>query len=385
MKIPLKYNLRSLRVRWVGTLMTALGIGLTVALIIVMLAMVNGLDATFVETGDEQTLVVIREGSQNEVNSYFELDKLEAVRFLPGVARGADNQPLAAGETIVVINHPKRAGGSSNVTMRGTSLVGISLRLDFRLIEGRIFQKGLREIIVSESIARRFQGLAIGEELHIPQGDWKVVGIFTTGGSAYDSEIWADYDDIAQAWSRPIYSSILVQAGSIEAAQQLSKRIGDDQRIQLDAMNQREYFRQGTISSIGLKALGFFIATIVGIGSCFAIMNMMYGTVMSRQQEVATLRALGFRRRSILTSFLVEAGLLALLGGILGCLFGSLFHGYSAGTSNWASFSEVVFNFRITPQILAQGIIFALAVGFLGGVLPARRAASLKLIDILRE
>lgn len=365
--------------------MTALGIGLTVSVFIIMMALVNGLDSTFVDTGHENHLVVIRDGSLNEVNSYFNRDLFQTVRLLPGISVDENNEPRCSGETVVVINHPRITGESSNVTVRGTSDMGLKLRPEVKIVQGRWFGKGLREIVLSESLSKRFRNMRLGDTLHMSRSDWKVVGLFNAGGTAYDSEIWADYEEIAQDWDRPIYSSILLQAEDAKAASVIKQRIGDDRRIHLQAIPQKEYFKGQTVSSIGIKALGGFIAVIMGLGSCFAAMNMMYGAVMSRSKEVGTLRALGFSRWSILASFLVESIILACFGGVLGCLMALPLHGISTGTANFASFSEVLFHFRITPKILLRGMIFATLVGILGGGLPARRAARIKLIEALRD
>lgn len=385
MKIPLKYNVRSLLVRWVGTFMTVLGIGLTVAIVIIMMALVHGLDSTFVDTGQENQIIVLRHGSQNETNSYFNRQPFDTVRFLPGVARDEIGEPLAAGELVVVINHPRLTGEASNVMMRGTTEIGFRLRPELRILQGRMFQKGLREIIVSESLSRRFQDMSLGDRLPIARGEWTVVGIFDAGGTAYDSEIFADYDEIAQEWERPIYSSILLKAEDAQAAEEISRRVSDDQRIQLQAVSQKRYYSDQTATSMGIKILGVFIAVVMGIGSGFAAMNMMYAAVASRTREIATLRALGFRRRSILSSFLVEALVLALAGGVAGCILALPIHGVSTGTSNFMTFSEVLFHFRITPKLLLNGLLFAFVVGFVGGLLPARRASRVRLIDVLRE
>ncbi|PYV93816.1 MAG: ABC transporter permease [Acidobacteria bacterium] len=385
MKIPLKYNFGSLWVRRVGTLMTALGIGLTVSVFIIMMALVNGLDSTFVDTGHENHLVVIRDGSLNEVNSYFNRDLFQTIRLLPGISVDGNNEPLSSGETVVIINHPRISGESSNVTVRGTSDVGLRLRPEVRIVQGRWFRRGLREIVLSELLSKRFRNMRLGDTLRMSRSDWKVVGLFNAGGTAYDSEIWADYEEIAQDWDRPIYSSILLQAEDAAAAGAIKQRIADDRRIHLQAIPQKEYFKDQTVSSIGIKALGGFIAVIMGIGSCFAAMNMMYGAIMSRSKEVGTLRALGFSRWSILTSFLVESVILACFGGVLGCLMALPLHGISTGTANFASFSEVLFHFRITPKILLRGMMFATLVGILGGGLPARHAARIKLIEALRD
>ena len=385
MKIPLKYNFGSLWVRRVGTLMTALGIGLTVSIFIIMMALVNGLESTFIDTGHEDTLIVIRDGSLNEVNSYYNRDLLQTVRVLPGIRVDDNNDPMVSGELVVVINHPRVTGESSNIIVRGTSAMGLKLRPEARLVEGRWFKRGLREIVVSESLSRRFQNMRHDDTLHMSHSDWKVVGVFNAGGTAYDSEVWADYEDVAQDWDRPIYTSILLRAADLIASKEIQRRIADDRRIHLQAVPQKEYFRSQSISSIGIKALGIFIATVMGIGSCFAAMNMMYAAVMSRSKEVGTLRALGFSRWSILTSFLIESTILALFGGIVGCLMALPMHGISTGTANFSNFSEILFHFRITPKILLQGLAFAMLVGLIGGGLPARRAAQIRLIEALRS
>ncbi len=385
MRIPLKYNLRSLRIRWHSTLMTAFGVGLTVAIFVMMLALTHGLDSTFNDTGYEDCLIVIRQGSQNEVNSYYDRSLYETIRLLPGVARDSSGEPMAAGEIVVIVNEPRVGGDTANLCIRGTSAEGFRLRPEVRIVEGRRFDKSVRELIVSRSVANRFKNMSLGSELQIGTGVWHIVGVFDAGNSAYGSEVWGDYDDIAQEWNRPIYSSVLLRVESPEAADRIERRIADDRRIQLEAINQKEYFRQQTVSSVGIKALGGFIAVVMGIGSCFAAMNMMYGAVMGRFKEIGTLRALGFPRRSILASFLLESVVVALLGGLLGVVMALPIHGISTGTMNFGTFSEVLFNFRITPWIMFEGLAFSVVVGLLGGFLPARRAARIKLMEVLRD
>ena len=384
MKIPLKYNIGSLWVRRVGTLMTAMGIGLTVAIYITMQALVTGLDATFVETGQPNHLIVIREGSLNEVNSYFNRDLLNTIKLLPGIKKDGNGEPRAAGELLVVINHPRVTGESSNVVVRGTTAMGIQLRPEMKLVAGQWFRRGLREVVVSQSLSRRFQNMRLGESLHMSRSDWRVVGVFDAGGTAFDSEIMTDVEDVAQDWDRPIYTSMLLEALDAPAAQDIIRRVSDDRRIHLQAISQKEYFKSQAVSSVGIKALGVFIAVVMGVGSCFAAMNMMYATVLSRTKEVGTLRALGFSRWSILSSFMLESTLLALLGGLVGCVLALPLHGISTGTANFTNFSEVLFNFRITPKILMDGMLFAAFVGILGGALPARRASRVTLMEALR-
>jgi ABC-type lipoprotein release transport system permease subunit len=365
--------------------MAVLGIGFTVAIVVTMMSLVQGLEATLVDTGHEDNLVIIRQGSQNEVNSYFSRDLFPTIRFLPGVAKGPDGDPLAAGENVVVINHDRLDGKASNIIVRGTTETGFLLRPEVRIVQGRRFRPGLREIIASQSLSGRFRDLALGDKIHFARSNWTVVGIFDAGGRAYDSEIWADYDEVCQDWNRPSYSSVLVKAENAAAADDIRKRISDDRRINLQAIPQKKYFADQTASSAGLKALGVFIAVVMGVGASFAAMNMMYGAVMSRSMEVGTLRAIGFRRRHILASFLMESVLLGLAGGILGCLMALPMNGIRTGTANFQTFSEVLFNFRITPGILVRGLLFSVLVGTLGGFLPARRASHTRLIDILKE
>ncbi len=370
--------------------MTAAGIGLTVAIVIVMMSMVSGLQSAFTETGQDNQLIVIRQGSLNEVNSYFARDAFQTIRFLPGIARDAQDEPLASPELIVVINWARMGGEKTNLVMRGIPLpVGLELRPEIRIVEGRSIQPGLREILVSRSVSRRFQDMQLGNTINVSRSDWKIVGIFDSDGSAYDSEIFAAMEDVAQAWRRTaMFTSVLLRASDAQAAQEIQKRVKDDQRINLQAVPQKEYFAGQTDTANSVQYLGTFIGFLMGIGACFAAMNMMYGTIMARVKEIATLRALGFRRHSILSSFMVEAILLTLLGGLLGCLMALPFEGWTTGTANLStsgSFSEVLFKFRITPQILAFGLGFALMVGVLGGFLPSLRAARLRLIEALRD
>ncbi len=365
--------------------MTALGIGLTVAVLVTMMALVKGLDSTFTETGQEHDLIVLRKGAQNETNSYFNRDYFPTIRRLPGVAVDEDGEPLAVPELVVVISHPRRTGEESNVIVRGTSPKGLEMRPEVGLVEGRFFRKGVREIIVSRSLSNRFQSMNLGDRLAVAGREWTVVGLFEAGGSAYNSEVWGDYDEIAQAWSRPVYASILIRTTGAEAALEFKNRIEEDRRIQLMAVFQRDYYSEQASSSIGIKALGWFLAVVMGIGSCFAAMNMMYGTIMARFKEIGTLRSIGFKRRSIVASFLIEGTALAVLGGVIGCLLALPVNGISTGTTNFSLFTEVLFSFRITADILVKAILYSAVVGILGSVLPALRAARMKLVEILRD
>lgn len=388
MKIPLKYNLRSLWVRRVGTLMSAIGIGLTVAIFIVMLALANGLVSSMVQTGRDSQMIVLRKGAVNEINSYFNRDLYQTVRFLEPIARDEAGEPLASPESIVIVNLPRRSGEKTNVVLRGLSKMGFRLRPEIRIVEGRMIRSGLRELLVSRSMSSRLAGLDLGDRVEISSAQWTVVGIFDAGGTAFDSEILAPYEDVSQEWRRPLYSSILVRTRSKSDMEALATAVSEDDRIGLQAVPQKDYYRDQSDAAGPVMALGFVVSVLMGVGAFFAAMNMMFGTVLSRVKEIATLRALGFRRSSILSSFMVEAVLLTLLGGLLGCLMALPIHGLATGTANLsrnAFPSELVFQFSITPLILCLGMAFAVMVGLLGGFLPSLRAAKVRLIEALRD
>jgi putative ABC transport system permease protein len=247
-----------------------------------------------------------------------------------------------------------------------------------------MLQPGLRELVVSRSIANRFRNTQLGESLKIGRTSWKIVGIFDAAKTAYDSEAWGDYNEIAQEFERPIYSSLLVRARDASAIPSIKNRIEEDRRVQLDVFGEKEYFAEQTSAAQPIQYLGYLVGAIMAIGSCFAVMNTMYAATTYRTREIATLRVLGFRRHNILSSFLLESIVLSLLGGVLGCLLALPIHGISTGTANFNNFAEVVFEFQITPTLMAQGMAFAVIMGSIGGVLPARLAASIPIVRALR-
>jgi len=376
--IPIRYNLRSILVRRVATIMTVAGVALTVAVFVSILAMVRGLENTFVDTGDPLNLILIRQGSLSEINSFFDRDRKGIVETVHGVDQ-------VAGEIVVLINHPRITGETTNVMIRGVSENSLKLRSKVKLAEGRWFKTGLREVVVSHSISNRFKDMKLGDSIPIGRTTWNVVGILDASQTAYDSEIWGDYNEVAQEFERPIYSSLLVRAKDESALQSIKEQIKNDRRVRLDVFGEQEYFENQTSSAAPIQILGYLVGIIMAIGSCFAIMNTMYAATAHRTREIATLRVLGFKRRNILASFVLESMLLALFGGILGCLLALPVHGISTGTANMNSFAEVVFQFRITPWLAAQGIIFAVVMGAIGGLLPARLAAVKGIVRALRE
>lgn len=357
--------------------MTVVGVGLTVAVFVTVLSMVNGLEGTFLETGEPLNLIMIRQASQAETNSFFDRDIKPIVETTPGVT-------AVAGEIIVLINHPRTNGETTNVIVRGVSDKSLELRPRLKVVEGRMFRPGLREVIVSRPISNRFRSAKAGDSIKIGRSMWSVVGILDASRTAYDSEIWADYNELSEEFERPIYSSLLVRCADGATLRAVRERLAGDRRLQLDVFGQGEYFEAQSTSALPIKVLGYLIAVIMAIGSSFAVMNTMYAATAYRTREIATLRVLGFKRRSILLSFVLESLALALLGGALGCLLALPMNGISTGTSNMVTFSEVVFNFRITPRLMVQGMIFAGVMGVIGGLLPARLAARLTIVRALR-
>lgn len=375
--IPIRYNLRSIVVRRIGTIMTVMGVALTVTVFVSILAMVQGLQNTFVETGDPLNLIVIRKGSLSEVNSFFD-------RGIKGIVETMDGVENLSGEIVVLVNSPRTTGETTNIVIRGVSDQSLALRPQLRVAEGRMFRPGLREIVVSRSISNRFKDAKLGDNLKIGRTTWSVVGILDASQTAYDSEAWADYNEIAQEFERPIYSSLLVRAKDQAAISAIRTRIEEDRRVKLDVFGERDYFASQTSAALPIQILGYVVGGIMAVGSCFAVMNTMYAATTYRTPEIATLRILGFRRRSILFSFMLESMVLSLLGGLLGCLLALPVHGISTGTANFNNFAEVVFQFRITPMVMAEGILFAIFMGVIGGLLPARLAARLPIVTALR-
>lgn len=385
MALPLKYNLRNIVVRKSSTLATAFTIGLTVAVFLMVMALAHGIDLTLASSGEPLNVIVLREGSTAELNSSVSRENLNELIYLDGVAREAD-KPVAAPETITLIYKPRKGmSQGSNVTVRGIGPMSHRLRSGFQLVNGRMFQPGLTEAIVSKRIAERFQGLDIGDKFRVQTTDYTVVGLFDAGGKAFESEIWLDVNSLASATNRPTFSSVLLRAVDAKALNALSKRISDDQRLHLKALSEQAFYEaQQGAASTALKGVAVFISFIMAVGAGFAGMNTMYAAVARRTKEIGTLRVLGFSRISILISFVVECLAIAMLGVAIGVLLALPLNFVSTGTANWATFSEIAFNFRVTPALVLVAAIFGAAIGFLGSLLPAIRASRFKIVDALR-
>ncbi len=375
--IPIKYNLRSLVVRRVGTMMTIGGVALTVGIFVSILAMVNGLENTYIQSGEPLNLILLRKGSQAETNSYYD-------RSIKGIVETMNGVQAVSGEIVVIMNHPRVTGESANLIVRGISDQTLALRPKIKIVEGRMLKTGLREVLASRSVSNRFKDSKVGDSIHIGRTDWKVVGVFDASGTTYDSEIWGDYGDVAQEFDRPIYSSLLVRCADESSLKEVQQKVVDDRRLQMDAPREAEYFESQIGTAAPMKVLGYLVGIIMAIGSCFAVMNTMYAATAYRTREIATLRVLGFRRRNILLSFMLESLLLALIGGAVGCLIALPMNGMSTGTANFITFSEIVFQFRVTPRLMLTGLIFSAVMGTLGGFLPARLAARIPIVRALR-
>ena len=388
MALPLSYNVRNLLVRWRVTLLAIGGIALVVTVLVVLTAMSNGFRIALAATGSAANGIVVQRGSGSELTSFYSREHRNLIEADGRIARGADGQPLSSPEMVIVANFNRRADGEpTNVTVRGVTPKAFEVRTGITVTSGRMFTSGLNEIIVGEKIGKRVVGLAIGDEIRIQNRPWKVVGLFGAGGSAFESEIWGDYDVMGPAFQRGGgQNSLTVRLADPSTLAAFDKDLRENPQMQVQMDGERKYYadQAGTVSG-PLLALSIFVSVVMGIGAIFGAMNTMYAIVAARTREIGTLRALGFARRSILVSFLLESLVLSLAGGIIGCLLAFPMNGFTTGTGQTASFSEVAFAFRITPGSLIAGLIFALAMGFMGGLLPALRAARLPITSALRE
>jgi putative ABC transport system permease protein len=390
MAIPLKYNLRNLVARKTSTGMTAFVIGLVVAVFLCVLALVQGVTRTLSVTASTRNVLAMRVGSQAEMQSVITRDQAEQIQSMPGPERDASGKPYVSAELISLINVARSDGKTfSNVQVRGMSPMGLACRPEVKVVEGRLFTAATNEAIVSRNLSKRYEDMRVGETLKTGSFRWVIVGLFDASGSAYESEIWTDASDLQQQTKRNIYSSVFVRLPDSEAAGRFIEAIKGDQRLKLEGKTERKYYDEQMITGDPIKALAFIVGFFTAIGAAFGAMNTMYAQVSARTREIGTMRALGFSRRSILVSFVIEALMLCVAGGVLGVIFTflvfNLFLTKPTGTMNFRTFSEVLFNFRLTPQLITAGVVFSLAMGAFGGFFPAWRAARLKIVNALRE
>lgn len=385
--VPLKYTLRSLRARWVTSLMTVFGAALVVWATALAFGLAAGLDHTLEVSGGPLDLLALRKGSTAETASGIDENVAKQIAALPGIATDQDGRVLCSPELVVVANTTRRADASrTNLILRGVTPVARELRPGFKIVAGRDLKPGLREAITSRSVARRFTGAALGEELEILDSKFLIVGLFDASDSAAESEVWCDLEVLSQVSHRTgSVSSVQLQAASSAALAELKSTLVNDEQFDLKAITEREYYADQAVAGVAIKLVGRVIALFLTIGAMFAVANTMFGAVAARAREIGTLRALGFSRRSVMGSFLLESIALALAGGALGCLGTLPVNGLSTGTANWVTFSELTFSFRFGPAVLLQGAALAMLMGVIGGIFPALRAVRMKIVDALRE
>jgi putative ABC transport system permease protein len=384
--LPISYSIRNLWTRKLTTILTAGGMALVVFVFAAILMLVQGLQKTLVETGSYDNVVVIRKGAGAEVQSVVTRDQAAIVETEPEIAVGADGSPLVAKELLVLINIPKRSTGKrANVAVRGIGPASLVLRPQVRLVAGRVPRPGSLEIMVGRNIAAGFEGAELGEDLRVGMYKWTVVGVFDAGSTAFSSEVWGDADQLMQAFRRPAYSSIVFKLHNPAAIQEAQRRIEGNPRLTLEAQRETVYYlKQSEALARFLRILGISLTIIFSLGAIIGAMITMYAAVANRTTEIGTLRALGFQRTSILISFLSEALFLGAIGGFAGIFFASFMQLVTIPMMNFQTFSELQFSFALTPVIALSGISFALVMGFVGGLLPAVRAARMKIVDSLR-
>jgi putative ABC transport system permease protein len=386
--IPLGYTLASLRARWPSALVAVVGIAGTVAVFVAMLALARGFQAAMLASGSPDNAIVRRAGATSEMYSVFGLEQLRAVEDATVVAR-ADGVPLVSGEVVVVAALPLRATGTdANVQVRGVTPRVLKVRPQLRVTEGRFFRAGMAEVVVGSHARHSYAGLELGMPLRFGGREWQVVGILDAGGSAFDSEIWCDADLLNAAYQRPlgIVQSATVRLRDAAELGRLQATLAQDPRLTVEAESEVAYYERESRLLRGLiLGLGLLVAGVMGVGAVFGALNTMYSAVAERSREVATLRALGFGGGAVVLAFVVEALLISLVGGALGCVAVLPVNGLTTGTMNWSTFAHLAFAFRITPGLLGVGLGFAVAMGLLGGLPPAIRAARLPVAAALRE
>jgi putative ABC transport system permease protein len=384
--IPISYIARNLLARKLTTVLTAGGMALVVYVFATVLMLAAGLKQTLVATGQPDNVIVIRRGSQTEVQSGIDRASASIVETKPGIATGEDGNPLLSKEPVVLINLPKRETGKpSNVVIRGVTAHGLTLRPQVKIVEGRMFSPGTSEIIAGRAIAQGFRGAGLGETLRFAQRDWTVVGVFDAGRTGFNSEIWGDAEQFLQAFRRLGFSALIFRLADPARFDDVKRAIESDQRLQLEAKpEQRFYADQSEALAKFISYLGTTISVIFSIGAIIGAMITMYASVASRTAEIGTLRALGFSRTAILVAFLGESLLLGFVGGLFGLAAASFMQAVPISTLNFQTFAEIAFTFTLTPVIVGASLGFALFMGFVGGFLPAARAARLSIVDALR-
>jgi putative ABC transport system permease protein len=387
--VPVSYNFRSIRARWTSTIVAVLGIAGTVGVFVAMLSLARGFKATLVASGSPGNALVIRAGSPSEMMGGITLESIKVLQDAPGIARDPSGAPILTQDVVGVIPVPLISTGTdANVQVRGVSPNVLEVRKFVKIVQGRMFQSGLNELVVGKNASKTYQGLTVGNKIDFAGGHWQVVGIFDAGGSAFDSEVWCDSQIFNQVLQRPanIFQSATVHLASPDTFQEFKDAVTKDPRMNVDVWREIDYYaKQSTTMTRLITVLGGLVAAIMAIGAIFGALNTMYSAVAERGREIATMRAVGFSAWNVILSFLFEALVISIVGGILGCLVVLPLNGWTTSTMNWQTFSNVAFAFKITFDLLVMGVLFALVMGVLGGLLPAIRAAIQPVAVALRE
>jgi len=390
--LPLTYNIRNVFVRWRTTLATVFGIAMLVLVYVCLQSLATGLQRSSRDTGDPRNVIILRKGSSDESSSQITRDQFQRLRYCPEIATAPKGPPLISADVLTVLSLPRLDGsGSATVSVRGMTPGGMELRPQVRLVQGRWFAPGYREIVASTRVAQRFLHCNVGGTLRAGGHELRITGLLDGGDTAFDSELWMDAEVARAVFELKNYSSVLARAASSEAARALMVRIASDKAQPLRAEPELHYYEQQTRAALPIKLLGEFLAVAMSAGALFSAMNTMYARVGARTREIGTLRVLGYRRRTILGSLLLEGAMLAAVGGVLGCVGAMLVQawlltrGTSFGTMDFSTFQEVMFQFRLTPLILLKGLGLAVAVGVAGSIPPAARAARLPVITALKS
>ena len=386
--VPISYNFRSIKERWTSTIVAVLGIAGTVGVFVAMLSLARGFKATLVASGSPGNALIMRAGSSSEMMGGITLDSVRVAQDAPGVARDA-NGPLVTQEVVGVVPFPLVSTGTdANVQVRGVSPNVLTIRNFAKIVQGRMFQPGLAELVVGKNASRTYSGLTVGSTVNFGGGRWKVVGVFDAGGSSFDSEVWCDAHILSQVLKRPdnIFQSATIHLTSPASFQQFKDAVVSDPRMNVDVWREVDYYaKQSTTMTRLITVLGGFVAAIMAVGAVFGALNTMYSAVAERGREIATMRALGFSTWNVILSFLFEALLISFTAGLIGCLAVLPLNGLTTNTMNWQTFSNLAFAFKITFDLLVMGVLFALVMGVLGGLLPAIRAAISPVAVALRE
>ena len=386
--IPIIYNVRSTKARWTSAIVAVLGIAGTVGVFVAMLALAQGFRATLVSSGSADNAIILRAGANSEMESGVSLDNVNILQDEPGVGR-QNGQPLITSEVVVIAPFPLRSTGTdANVQVRGVSSNVLMVRPNVKIVEGRMFHPGLAELVVGRNAVTSYAGLGVGNRVRFGGGEWTITGVFDAGGSAFDSEVWCDARVLDGVYKRPanVFQSATVRLTSPDAFQKFKDAASKDPRLNVDVSREIDYYaKQSQTFTRLITILGGLVAAVMAIGAIFGALNTMYSAVAERTREIAVMRALGFGAAAVVFSFLIEALLISFIGGALGCLAVLPLNGFTTGAMNWQTFSHLAFAFKITPNLMMGGVIFALGMGIVGGSLPAIHAARQPVVLALRE